>query len=127
MDVFQSINWLFNDQEPTLRQDGSSSRRNSARPYTVFAQSALAAATSAEGALTLFRLDSPEAELQGQRRRRITISVTQAGLSCPSISTVTRTWRRCPWVVGSRAVISTPPRRREPTGTGAGKRVRSAP
>lgn len=54
MNVFQPISWLFNDQEPPLRQDRSGVQPKERREALhVFAQSALAAATFPEGAFTL--------------------------------------------------------------------------
>jgi hypothetical protein len=56
------------------------------------------------------------------------VSITHPGRSLPSISTVTRivAWT-APSFVRSAASSSALPRTREPTGTGAGKRRRSAP
>src|SRR5690606_14001604 len=62
-----------------------------------------------------------------QARKRLRLSTTQTGLSDPSRSTVITMVVSTPPATSSTATSSTPARRRDPTGTGAGKRTLPVP
>ena len=69
------------------------------------------------------RVDGAGALLGHQSTRTETVSATQAGLSLPSSSMVTRTVACAPCGPRTSSSSSAPPRTREPTGTGAGNRT----